>query len=149
MPFDSEDSGSEPDVSVLEMARARNGVERQANTMEYDNQVLSPEHYDVEDTSIEEQVVEEEEVDDDNEEAIHLVDPAAIGLKEISNLGRFTVSSHKPGNGVDELRNDDLKLYWQCVSPVPTRRIFAEQTFWVHASLCAFSHCQIANDTQI
>jgi anaphase-promoting complex subunit 10 len=40
-------------------------------------------------------------------------DAAARGLKEISNLGKFTVSSSKQGNGVDELRSDDLRLYWQ------------------------------------
>ncbi|KAH7320068.1 anaphase-promoting complex, subunit 10-domain-containing protein [Stachybotrys elegans] len=44
-----------------------------------------------------------------------------IGLKEISNLGRFTVSSHKPGNGVEELRSDDLKQYWQSDGPQPHR----------------------------
>lgn len=43
-------------------------------------------------------------------------DPLAAGLKEISNLGKFTVSSHKPGNGVDQLRNDSLKTYWQYVA---------------------------------
>lgn len=46
-------------------------------------------------------------------------DPSALGLKEISNLGKFTVSSHKPGSGVDELRSDDTELYWQCVSLRP------------------------------
>lgn len=44
-------------------------------------------------------------------------DPLAVGLKEISNLGKFTVSSHKQGNGVDQLRDDSLKTYWQCVHP--------------------------------
>ncbi|KAF6808757.1 anaphase promoting complex subunit 10 [Colletotrichum sojae] len=46
-------------------------------------------------------------------------DPLAAGLKEISNLGKFTVSSHKPGNGVDQLRNDSLKTYWQSDGPQP------------------------------
>ncbi|KAK3387885.1 anaphase-promoting complex, subunit 10-domain-containing protein [Podospora didyma] len=40
-------------------------------------------------------------------------DPTAIGLKEINNLAHFGVSSHKPGNGVDELLSDDLDKYWQ------------------------------------
>ncbi|KAK3356768.1 galactose-binding domain-like protein [Lasiosphaeria hispida] len=40
-------------------------------------------------------------------------DPSAIGLKEINNLAHFGVSSHKPGNGVEELLSDDLDKYWQ------------------------------------
>lgn len=46
-------------------------------------------------------------------------DPLAAGLKEISNLGKFTVSSHKQGNGVEQLRDDSLKTYWQYVNPAP------------------------------
>ncbi|KDN62777.1 putative anaphase-promoting complex subunit 10 [Colletotrichum sublineola] len=46
-------------------------------------------------------------------------DPLAAGLKEISNLGKFTVSSHKQGNGVEQLRNDSLKTYWQSDGPQP------------------------------
>ena len=38
---------------------------------------------------------------------------ALRGLKEISNLGKITVSSHKIGNGVKELQTDDLKQFWQ------------------------------------
>lgn len=40
-------------------------------------------------------------------------DPASVGLKEISNLASFTVSSYKPGCGVKELRDDDIHLFWQ------------------------------------
>ncbi|KAK5651951.1 hypothetical protein OQA88_11493 [Cercophora sp. LCS_1] len=40
-------------------------------------------------------------------------DPVAVGLKEINNLANFGVSSHKPGNGVEELLSDDLDKYWQ------------------------------------
>jgi len=40
-------------------------------------------------------------------------DPVALGLKEINNLAHFSVSSHKPGNGVKELLSDDLDKYWQ------------------------------------
>jgi anaphase-promoting complex subunit 10 len=40
-------------------------------------------------------------------------DPHPPGLKEISNLGKFTVSTHKPDNGVEELRSDDLTKFWQ------------------------------------
>lgn len=44
-------------------------------------------------------------------------DPTVMGLKEINNLAHFGVSSHKPGNGVDELLSDDLDKYWQYVLP--------------------------------
>jgi anaphase-promoting complex subunit 10 len=54
-----------------------------------------------------------DEDDDPTDEQGLLIDPSTVGLKEISNLGKFTVSSHKPGNGVEELRNEDLKMYWQ------------------------------------
>lgn len=39
--------------------------------------------------------------------------PIAMGLKEIGGLAHFRVSSFKPGNGVDELKNDDTERYWQ------------------------------------
>ena len=55
----------------------------------------------------------EEEEHDEHDPAAAMFDPATMGLKEISNLGKFTVSTHKQGNGVDELRSDDLKQYWQ------------------------------------
>lgn len=67
----------------------------------------------VEDEATEEEVNDDEEVEDNEEAAPPLIDPAAAGLKEISNLGKFTVSSHKQGNGVEELRSDDTSLYWQ------------------------------------
>ncbi|EGX88483.1 anaphase promoting complex subunit 10 [Cordyceps militaris CM01] len=145
MPLGSEDddsSGSDPDLSVLAIARgggragavaaqgAAGGNTReeqmlllqQAETLAYEDEVMSQEQYEAEETSIEEQVEEEEEQEDEEEEEEEqevLVDPASIGLKEISNLGKFTVSSHKPGNGVHELRSDDLKLYWQSDGPQP------------------------------
>jgi hypothetical protein len=40
-------------------------------------------------------------------------DPSALGLKEIGNLASWTVSSCKPGCGVDALRDDDTALFWQ------------------------------------
>lgn len=43
-------------------------------------------------------------------------DPIAVGLKDLTNLASFGVSSHKPGNGVEELLSDDLDKYWQYVS---------------------------------
>jgi hypothetical protein len=40
-------------------------------------------------------------------------DPAELGLKEIGNLASWTVSSCKPGCGVDALRDEDTSLFWQ------------------------------------
>ncbi|KAK0121691.1 anaphase promoting complex subunit doc1 [Cadophora gregata] len=71
---------------------------------------------------------EEEEGDEEDEEgAIEEVpmeidspfDPAALGLKEIGNLASWTVSSCKPGCGVDALRDDDTGLFWQSDGPQP------------------------------
>ncbi|KAJ4320463.1 hypothetical protein N0V84_005855 [Fusarium piperis] len=133
MPLlDSDDSGSEPDLSVLGMARPgttatpqipspyNNRSAEQVDEEEEeidDDEAMSPEQYEAEDTSIEEE--EEPADDEDVEEVAHLIDPATAGLKEISNLARFTVSSHKPGNGVEELKSDDLKMYWQSDGPQP------------------------------
>lgn len=126
MPLlDSDDSGSEPDLSVLGMARPgttaapqipspynnRGAEQVEDEEEEIDDEAMSPEQYEAETTSIEEE--DEPAEDEDVEEVAHLIDPATAGLKEISNLARFTVSSHKPGNGVEELKSDDLKMYWQ------------------------------------
>ncbi|KAF4967475.1 hypothetical protein FZEAL_10526 [Fusarium zealandicum] len=135
MPIvDSDDSGSEPDLSVLGMARPgmaasapqipspyNGGEQNQEVDEEEDDDALSPEQYEAEDTSVEdeEEVVEEEEPAEDVNEVAPLIDPATAGLKEISNLARFTVSTHKPGNGVSELKSDDLKMYWQSDGPQP------------------------------
>jgi len=53
-------------------------------------------------------------------------DPVALGLKELNNLGKFLASSYKPGNGVDQMLDDDTNLYWQYVFPFPFRIIFME-----------------------
>lgn len=37
----------------------------------------------------------------------------ASGLKEVGNLASWTVSTFKPGCGVDELRSEDTNLFWQ------------------------------------
>jgi hypothetical protein len=42
-------------------------------------------------------------------------DPSALGLKEIGNLASWTVSSCKPGCGVEALRDEDTGLFWQYV----------------------------------
>ncbi|KAI5456420.1 anaphase-promoting complex, subunit 10-domain-containing protein [Mariannaea sp. PMI_226] len=130
MPLvDSDDSGSEPDLSVLGMVRPGlppvpvpvpiQPVGEQPMDYDEDEEALSQEQYEAEDTSIDEEQVDDEE--EEETEAEQLVDPATIGLKEISNLAKFTVSTHKPGNGVEELRSDDLKLYWQSDGPQPHR----------------------------
>ena len=40
-------------------------------------------------------------------------DPTSLGLKEIGNLASWTVSSCKPGCGVEALRDEDTGLFWQ------------------------------------
>lgn len=59
----------------------------------------------------------EEEEEEEEEEPF---DPSAVGLKEISNLASFTVSSYKPGCGVKELRDDDSNKYWQYATTLST-----------------------------
>ncbi|KAF4618359.1 hypothetical protein G7Y89_g14943 [Cudoniella acicularis] len=49
----------------------------------------------------------------------HPFDPAALGLKEIGNLASWTVSSSKPGCGVEALRDEDTNLFWQSDGPQP------------------------------
>jgi anaphase-promoting complex subunit 10 len=41
------------------------------------------------------------------------------GLKEISSLASWTVSTAKPGNGVAALRSPDLAHFWQSDGPQP------------------------------
>ncbi|KAL1587681.1 hypothetical protein WHR41_03703 [Cladosporium halotolerans] len=41
------------------------------------------------------------------------------GLKEISSLASWTVTTAKPGNGVAALRNPDLSQFWQSDGPQP------------------------------
>lgn len=40
-------------------------------------------------------------------------DASALGLKEIGNLASWTVSTCKPGCGVEALRDEDTALFWQ------------------------------------
>ncbi|KAI2624566.1 anaphase-promoting complex, subunit 10-domain-containing protein [Hypomontagnella submonticulosa] len=73
-----------------------------------------------------EQIEEDEEQangdeDEDIEDEEPAFDPSAVGLKEISNLASFTVSSYKPGCGVKELRDDDVNQFWQSDGPQPHR----------------------------
>lgn len=41
------------------------------------------------------------------------------GLKEIGNLASWTVSTCKPGCGVEALRDEDTNLFWQSDGPQP------------------------------
>ncbi|UKZ77307.1 hypothetical protein TrVFT333_005027 [Trichoderma virens FT-333] len=136
LQFDSDGSGdgsgteSEPDLSHLGMTRRGMTavLEQQANQMTYDDDAMSQGQYDAEEASLDENLDENvDENDDDNvddqvegeQEPLAMMDPVVFGLKEISNLGKFTVSSHKPGNGVEQLRSDDLTSYWQSDGPQP------------------------------
>ncbi len=42
-----------------------------------------------------------------------------LGLKEISSLASWTVSTAKPGSGVSALRSPDTTLFWQSDGPQP------------------------------
>ncbi|KAI5850137.1 anaphase-promoting complex, subunit 10-domain-containing protein [Tricharina praecox] len=72
----------------------------------------------------EEEEEEEEEYDGDVHSATS-TDAAAkgldslVGLKEIGNLASWTVSTAKPGNGVEQLRDEDTTLFWQSDGPQP------------------------------
>ncbi|KAI0161330.1 anaphase-promoting complex, subunit 10-domain-containing protein [Xylariaceae sp. FL1272] len=63
---------------------------------------------------------EDDDVEEEGQEEPPF-DASAVGLKEISNLASFTVSSYKPGCGVKELRDDDVNQYWQSDGPQPHR----------------------------
>ncbi|KAI9158614.1 Anaphase-promoting complex subunit 10 [Paramyrothecium foliicola] len=132
LTLDSDESSSEPDLSVLGMARPGSqhpialpydyGEEQAEHQDEVDevDEGMYPENSEPEAIGIDDQIEEDEgDEEEEEEEAVPLIDPATAGLKEISNLGRFTVSSHKQGNGVEELRSDDLKSYWQSDGPQP------------------------------
>lgn len=41
--------------------------------------------------------------------------PAAAERPELGHLARWTVSSHKYGFGVDNLRDGNENTFWQCV----------------------------------
>lgn len=83
--------------------------EAEAELGEHDDELLG----EVMDEDLCEEHEHDEQVDPDEQLHGSVFDPAAIGLKEINNLAHFGVSSHKPGNGVEELLSDDLDKYWQ------------------------------------
>ena len=46
-------------------------------------------------------------------------DPSLSGLREISSLASWSVSTHKPSCGVDALRNLNPSQFWQSDGPQP------------------------------
>lgn len=46
-------------------------------------------------------------------------DPSLTGLREISSLASWSVSTHKPSCGVDALRNLSPSQFWQSDGPQP------------------------------
>ncbi|KFY38075.1 hypothetical protein V494_04529 [Pseudogymnoascus sp. VKM F-4513 (FW-928)] len=118
-----------------------NGQDEQANDDSEDNEGIEEQDNGSEEGD-EESVEEEEDgvesvdsrvEDDDGEMAIdappvatHNGMPVEVdsvfdptGLKEIGNLASWTVSTCKPGSGVEALRDDDTSLYWQSDGPQP------------------------------
>ncbi len=74
---------------------------------------IQDEDDDDEDLQDDEQFEYDAQPDAQDEVPVRVFDPVALGLKEINNLAHFSVSSHKPGNGVAELLIDDLDTFWQ------------------------------------
>ena len=67
---------------------------------------------------------DEDDDDDDDDDASFSTDANKLaasprGLKEIGNLASWTVSTAKPGNGIEQLRDDDTSLFWQSDGPQP------------------------------
>ena len=67
---------------------------------------------------------EDDDDEDDDDDASFSTDANKLsasprGLKEIGNLASWTVSTAKPGNGIEQLRDDDTALFWQSDGPQP------------------------------
>ncbi|KAH0538427.1 hypothetical protein FGG08_004975 [Glutinoglossum americanum] len=75
------------------------------------------------DSSTEEDLVDasggDEDEDEDNAETEKAEEFSTAGLKEIGNLASWTVSTAKPGCGVEALRDEDVNLFWQSDGPQP------------------------------
>ncbi|KAL0636784.1 hypothetical protein Q9L58_004267 [Maublancomyces gigas] len=59
---------------------------------------------------------DDDEEDDDEQETTggsSMPETSLEGLKEIGNLASWTVSTAKPGNGIEQLRDEDTNLFWQ------------------------------------
>ncbi|CUS08417.1 unnamed protein product [Tuber aestivum] len=64
---------------------------------------------------------DDDDLNDDEEPTVESAMPESSteGLKEIGNLASWTVSTAKPGNGVEQLRDEDTNLFWQSDGPQP------------------------------
>ncbi|KAI9863348.1 MAG: anaphase promoting complex subunit doc1 [Trichoglossum hirsutum] len=60
-----------------------------------------------------------DEDEEDNAETEKAEEFSTVGLKEIGNLASWTVSTAKPGCGVEALRDEDVNLFWQSDGPQP------------------------------
>ncbi|KAI6780274.1 anaphase-promoting complex subunit 10, partial [Emericellopsis cladophorae] len=89
--------------------------------VEADDTSVEDEYEEEDEDEADEDIPGDEEGEDDAAVPELHAEPPTLGLKEISNLGRLTVSSHKLGNGVESLRSDDLGLFWQSDGPQPHR----------------------------
>lgn len=118
------------DEDYLEENGEAHAAHQHANNYDHEDDFVVPsddEDEDMEESDVEGdfaesdgEAVEEDELDPDAPPAVPF-NPVAMGLKEIGGLARFRVSSYKPGNGVDELVNDDTDRYWQYVDSHSTQ----------------------------
>ncbi|KAI9789559.1 MAG: anaphase promoting complex subunit doc1 [Peltula sp. TS41687] len=71
---------------------------------------------------VDDQEEEEDDDDDDDSPETDRMEPFdTTGLREIGNLASWTVSTAKPGCGVEALRSEDMSLFWQSDGPQPHR----------------------------
>ncbi|KAK6353073.1 anaphase promoting complex subunit doc1 [Orbilia brochopaga] len=89
---------------------------------------------DEEEVEVEGEEDEGEEMDDANANGGQQGRASLLGLKEISHLASWTVSSSKPGCGVAELRSEDTNLFWQSDGSQPhlinihfAKRVFVQR----------------------
>ena len=122
---------------------------RQAHARSQDNAIATPTplaaitHDEAVMANVDQDMVDEEQADDEDDEAevigstSHCKRSSRLynqltsfaeaelepfpppGLKEISSLASWTVSTAKPGNGVAALRSPDTSLFWQSDGPQP------------------------------
>ncbi|KAI9808178.1 MAG: hypothetical protein M1825_004635 [Sarcosagium campestre] len=84
-------------------------------------------HDDEEEEEVEDEDDEDDELDDDDEDEddegspeTEKMEPVDLSnLREIGNLASWTVSTAKPGCGVEALRDEDTNLFWQSDGPQP------------------------------
>ncbi|RPB13159.1 APC10-domain-containing protein [Morchella conica CCBAS932] len=88
------------------------------DTISQEDEDDEDEDEDEEEDEDEDEDEEDEEDDDDEQETTggsSMPEASLEGLKEIGNLASWTVSTAKPGNGVEQLRDEDTNLFWQQV----------------------------------